>query len=154
MYLLDPNQPLTTKTVNGISNVVTELNWYYEDTVDGRTYKVHGAKIELPEPEASSFVEFNILTEDIVNGWINDLLTTEEKEWYVGQIAAHQQTARNIHARWVTNRDLWDAEQQEKLDSGDIEEMIPYEVPEPTWGDSLDIFCEAPKTTEQAFPWA
>ena len=154
MYLLDQTHPLTTKTINGLSNVVTELNWYYQDTVNGKTYKIYGAKIELPEPETSSFVEYSALTEDAVNSWISNLLTTEKKEWYVGRIAAHQQTAADIHARWTANRDAWNAEQQEKLDNGEIEAAAPYEIAEPTWDDSVEIFCEAPETVEQAFPWA
>ena len=154
MYALDPLKPLTTTSVAGFSDVITELNWYYQDTVDGVTYKIYGAPIKLSAPEEATFIEFNSLTEETLTDWIESLLSPSEKEWYIGRIEAHQSTKENIYARWVANRDAWDSEQQELLANEEIEQVTAFRTPEPTWGDSICISCAAPTSEEKAFPWA
>lgn len=154
MFKLDPIHQLSTATVSGLSNVVTELRWIYESTVNEKLYKVHGPKIVLTPPEAQSFVDFADLTEDQVNGWIVANLPAEQQQWYIDRIAEHEQCHLESHARWVSDRDAWDAEQQEKIDNGEIEDALPFPDIEPSGGTAVEMFCVAPETTEQAFPWA
>lgn len=154
MFKLDPLHQLSTTTVNGLTNVVTELHWLYESTVNEKLYKVHGPKIALTAPDAESFVDFDDLTEDQVNAWIVATLPSDQQQWYIDRIAESEECHAETHARWVSDRDAWEAEQQEKIDNGEIEEALPFPDIEPSGGTVLDMFCVAPETTEQAFPWA
>jgi hypothetical protein len=153
MFKIDPLHPLSTATVNGLSNVVTELHWFYEGTVNERLYKIHGPKIVLSSPEASSFTEFSSLTEDQVNSWIESSMTPEQRQWYIDRIAENEQCAVETHERWVADRDAWNAEQQLLLDNGEIEEVESFSDIEPSWPNVIDLFCQYPVATEQSFPW-
>jgi len=154
MFKLDPLFPLSTATINGLTNVVTELHWFYEDTVNERLYRVHGPKITLASPEESAFIEFSSLTEGLVNSWIESSLTPEQQQFYIDRIAENEQCAAETHQQWVADRDAWDAEQQLLLENAEIEEVEIFREIEPKWSDVIDLFSEHPVATEQAFPWA
>ena len=154
MFKLDPLHSLSTATINGLSNVITELHWFYEDTVNEKLYRIHGPKIALAAPDESLFIDFASLTEAQVNSWIESSLTPEQQQWYIDRIAEHEQCAVKSHQKWTAERDDWNAKQQLLFENGEIKEVENFSDIEPTWPNVIDLWCEYPATTEQAFPWA
>jgi len=154
MFKVDPVRELQTKTVNGLPNVITELHWIYESTVNSCDYKVHGTKIKLVPPESGSFIPFDQLTEAEVNTWITSNLTAEQQQWYIDQINKNEQESAASIARWHTDKEAWEAEQQSKLKNNEIEEVESFSDFEPVRGTACDLFCTYPEVIEMPLPWA
>ena len=115
MYKVDTNQEFITETVGSMSNVIRQLYWYYEHTCeDGVVHRLHGSPITLPDPDSSSFVEFNELTESQVNTWVDGTLTTTQKEFYIGRMNEEISTWKELvsveKVAMCQGRDIWVAE--------------------------------------------
>ena len=76
----------STNTVGSLSNVVTTVHWYVidsetinPDTENAETYKgiVYGASA-LAEPDPSSFVDYDSITESQALTWAKAVLTSDE----------------------------------------------------------------------------
>lgn len=56
--------------VNGMSNVVTSVQWSYEGT-DGAFTTAMSGITDLPDPNPASFNTFETLTENVVSSWLD-----------------------------------------------------------------------------------
>ena len=115
MYKVDTNQEFITETVGSMSNVIRQLHWYYEHTCeDGVVHRLHGSPITLSDPDSSSFIEFNALTESQVNTWVDGTLTTTQKEFYIGRMNEEISTWKELVSAekiaMCQGRDIWVAE--------------------------------------------
>jgi len=128
MYKVDTEHQFVTQNINGMTNVIKEIHWYYEYTCeDNIIHKLHGDPITLSDPDPSNFVEFSSLTEAEVNSWVELSLTSEEKEYYLDKL--NQEISQ------------WKQNCIEK-GSNKIEQCI-----------SRQIFVSKPKVNLAAAPW-
>ena len=60
---------------DGLTNVVSNLDWKLKATVDGEKYNAyHIAKQYVSAPNADAFTNYEELTKDQVVGWLESLL--------------------------------------------------------------------------------
>jgi len=154
MFKIDPLSSLTTQSVNGLENVVTSLDWYYESTIEGCVYRVHGPAIDLPTPSGESFIPFESLSESQVNTWILDNLSEAARQFYIDKIDIAEEALVVSLGKWDDEAAEWDTEQQQKLEAGEIEELKAYPEFKPIRGTSNDIFATYTEVNELAQPWA
>jgi hypothetical protein len=81
---------------DGLSKVVSNIDWRLIATVDGKPYRAEKwAKQYVSAPEASTFTNYEELTKELVIGWIESVLDVPQlKEYLAEQI--------NIQANPVT----------------------------------------------------
>lgn len=67
----------TAKSLNGLNNVVTAVNWLASLT-DGSTTVFQAGRNKVNPPNVSAFVPYSQLTEDKVLSWIPDPLSNPD----------------------------------------------------------------------------
>tara|TARA_R100000353_G_scaffold109665_1_gene78751 strand:+ start:190 stop:516 length:327 start_codon:yes stop_codon:yes gene_type:complete len=71
----------STNTIGSLSNVVTTVHWCVSDseTVGSEEYtgNVYGASA-LAEPDSSSYIDYDSITESQAITWAKDVLTSDE----------------------------------------------------------------------------
>ena len=82
MFKLKATTELKTRTINGLDQVVTELPFVYQVNKDGLDNTVLGDPLKLNAPAKSGFVPYSSLTEEIINNWIEENLTEDQKTFY------------------------------------------------------------------------
>tara|TARA_R110002126_G_scaffold286291_1_gene437847 strand:+ start:534 stop:893 length:360 start_codon:yes stop_codon:yes gene_type:complete len=75
------NGQLTTKTINGVENVVTQVPWVCAETSGAVTAKQEGV-VNLAYDPSSPFIAYDSLTEATVIGWAKDTLGTDVVTFY------------------------------------------------------------------------
>lgn len=97
-----------TMTVNGNDNTVVKLNWALEGS-DGMFGASHVGTINLDTTNVQNFIEFNDLTQEIVEGWaiasIGDDMIASFKTLVENRIQELnlQSQATTKSAPWVPN---------------------------------------------------
>lgn len=64
--------------ITGDNNTVNEVRCFLTVTADTGKSETSVFSIELDEPDANNFIEFNDLTEEQVNDWVVDVLGQDE----------------------------------------------------------------------------
>ncbi|HEX4179687.1 MAG TPA: hypothetical protein VHY32_02745 [Caulobacteraceae bacterium] len=64
--------PAVATSMDGFTNVVTHVDYILTATRGGQGTAMPIA-VDLPPPDANTFVAFNSLTLDIVSGWVTDV---------------------------------------------------------------------------------
>ena len=60
---------------DGLSNVVSNIDWRLIATVDGKPYRaLHWAKQYVSAPDANTFTNYEELTKEQVVGWLESVL--------------------------------------------------------------------------------
>jgi len=75
------NGQLTTKTINGVANVVTQVPWVCSQTSGSVTAKQEGV-VDLDYDPDAPFTAYNSLTEATVIGWVKDKLGSDAVTFY------------------------------------------------------------------------
>lgn len=77
---------LTCKpSLDGLSNVVTYVQWAY-DATDGVFTTSMSGSTQLPEPDPTSFNPFEVLTESVVLQWVADHTDPTVLPYYAAQM--------------------------------------------------------------------
>jgi hypothetical protein len=73
---------------DGLSNVVSNIDWGLIATVDGKPYRaLHWAKQYVSAPDATTFTNYEDLTKEQVVGWLESILDVNQlKEGLAYQI--------------------------------------------------------------------
>lgn len=83
---------LTTKTIDGVSDVVTQVPWVCYETHNGVTAKMTGV-VDLDYDPSSPFTAYASLTEEEVVGWVKEKLGTGAVTFYQDKCIAEAQRA-------------------------------------------------------------
>lgn len=84
MFRLTPGSTLKTKTVNGMSQVVTEIPFEYITTTNSvEVHVTDTSSVKLGTPDSENFIAYSSLTEATLSQWVNDTLTQEQKDFYI-----------------------------------------------------------------------
>ena len=81
---------LTTKTIDGVSDVVTQVPWVCSETHNGVTAKMTGV-VSLDYDPASPFTAYASLTEATVVGWVKAKLGTDAVTFYENKCSSEAQ---------------------------------------------------------------
>jgi hypothetical protein len=81
---------------DGLSNVVSNVDWGLIASVDGKPYRaLHWAKQYVSSPDANSFTNYEELTKEQVTGWLENVLD-------VAQLKENLAEQINLQANPVT----------------------------------------------------
>ena len=86
------NGQLTTKTIDGVANVVTQVPWACSETSGSVTAKQEGV-VDLSYDPTAPFVSYASLTEAIVIGWVKDTLGSDAVTFYESKCALVAQSS-------------------------------------------------------------
>ena len=75
------NGQLTTKTINGVANVVTQVPWVCSQTSGSVTAKQEGI-VDLSYDPTAPFIAYESLTEATVIGWVKSALGSDAVSFY------------------------------------------------------------------------
>ena len=81
------NGQLTTKTIDGVANVVTQVPWACTATSGAVTAKQEGI-VDLDYDSSAPFTAYDSLTEATVIGWVKDKLGSAAVTFYETEVAA------------------------------------------------------------------
>lgn len=98
--------PLKTETVNGVANVVTQVNWYIHTVTDNYELTLNGGVANFAYDPDAPFVQFADLDEATVVGWVQSSLSADELEFWNSfeqrELAYYDDIERHGVSRQVT----------------------------------------------------
>ena len=93
---------LTTETINGVSNIVTQAKWYINIVRSDYTLDLRGGIANFDYDPASPFINYADLTEATVIGWITNSLSADELAFWERIEASHVNVTDNDSERRAT----------------------------------------------------
>jgi hypothetical protein len=91
--------------ITGDNNTVNEVRCFLTVTANTGKSETSVFSVELDEPDANNFIEFNNLTEELVNDWVISNLGQDEYDARVqgleSKIAEGRVLPKTVNAPWL-----------------------------------------------------
>jgi hypothetical protein len=91
--------------ITGDNNTVNEVRCFLTVTANTGKSETSVFSVELDEPDANNFIEFNNLTEELVNDWVISNLGQDEYDARVqgleSKIAEGRVLSKTVNAPWL-----------------------------------------------------